>query len=160
GTDAMGTVALGNSDDGVDIISSSGNTIGGIVAGTANVISGNGLYRTSGVELDSSSDNLVEGNFIGTDATGTISLGNIGDGVEIDTVSPLADTNGGPSTDNTIGGASAIAGNLITDNDGPGVAVTGDAVGNQITANRIFGNQNQAIDLGNDGVTYNSSSPR
>ena len=33
-------------------------------------------------------------------------------------------------------------------------------IGNQITANRIFGNTGQAIDLGSDGVTYNSSSPR
>jgi hypothetical protein len=156
GTDATGAVALGNAfGDGVEIDLSSSNTIGGTVAGTANVISGNGFIRNSGVELDSSSDNLVEGNFI--DATGTNSaqfsvLSN--EGVEIDT------TDGGPSTDNTIGGASAIAGNLITANYGPGVAVTGDSVGNQITANRIFGNQGQAIDLGNDGITYNSSSPR
>ena len=34
------------------------------------------------------------------------------------------------------------------------------SVANQITANRIFANSGQAIDLGNDGVTYNSSSPR
>ena len=46
-----------------------------------------------------------------------------------------------PSINNTIGGASAIAGNLITDNGGPGIAVTVySSVGNQITANRIFGN--------------------
>ena len=52
-------------------------------------------------------------------------------------------------------------GNLITDNGGPGVAVTGDSsVGNQITANRIFGNTGQAIDLGDDGVTDNSTAPR
>ena len=60
------------------------------------------------------------------------------------------------ATDNTIGGTSAIAGNLITDNGGPGVVVghSGDtSVGNQITANRIFGNTGQAIDLGDDGVT-------
>ena len=34
------------------------------------------------------------------------------------------------------------------------------SVGNQITANRIFGNTGQAIDLGDDGVTYNATSPR
>ena len=33
-------------------------------------------------------------------------------------------------------------------------------VGNQITANRIFGNTGQAIDLGDDGVTDNGTSPR
>ena len=97
----------------------------------------------------------MEGDFIGTDATGTKALGNAGEGVEIDAL------NYGPSTDNTIGGTSAIAGNLITDNGGPGVAVTGvSSVGNQITANRIFANTGQAIDLGDDGVTYNAASPR
>ena len=107
----------------------------------------------SGVELDGSSDNLVEGNFIGTDATGTTALGNAQAGVEIDAVA---------STDNTIGGTSAVAGNLITDNGGPGVVVSSSdaSVGNQITANRIFGNTGQAIDLGDDGVTDNATAPR
>ena len=71
--------------------------------------------------------------------------------------------NYGPSTDNTIGGTTAIAGNLITDNGGPGVVVGNSerlSVGNQITANRIFGNTGQAIDLGDDGVTDNATSPR
>ncbi len=92
-----------------------------------------------GVELDGSSDNLFEGDFIGTDATGTIALGNGQGGMNI-----TADYNpvhqvpsfGGsdvvtraiddlvPSINNTIGGTSATAGNLITDNCGPGVAVT------------------------------------
>ncbi len=91
---------------------------------------------------------------IGTDATGTRSLGNAQEGVELDVFA-------GSSTDNTIGGLSANAGNLITDNGGAGVAVGGDSsVGNQITANRIFANTGQAIDLGDDGVTDNSATPR
>ena len=44
GTDVTGAVALGNASDGVEIDSSSGNTIGGTAAGAANVISGNGGY--------------------------------------------------------------------------------------------------------------------
>ncbi len=96
--------------DGVEIDSSSGNTIGGTSTGAADVISGNG---SSGVELDGSSDNLVEGDFIGTDASGTQALGNGYSGVIIQN----------SATDNTIGGTSAIAGNLISKNDGPGVVV-------------------------------------
>ena len=157
GTDASGTLQLGNAVDGVEIDASSGNTIGGTSAGAANVISGNGTSpgdADSGVELDGASDNIVAGNFIGTDATGTRSLGDAVDGIDIDSTI-------GPSAGNTIGGASAIAGNLISNNGGPGVVVSGAAsVGNQITANRIFGNVGQAIDLGNDGVTYNSAAPR
>jgi hypothetical protein len=160
GTDATGAVALGNSVEGVLITKGSGNTIGGTTAGAADVVSGNGSF---GVELDNigsavpvglsgSSDNLVEGDFIGTDVTGTIALGNAAGGVLI-----------GDATSNTIGGATAVAGNLITDNGGTGVAVTeviDTSNGNQITANRIFGNAGQAIDLGGDGVTYNAASPR
>ncbi len=158
GTDATGEVALGNDIVGIWVFSNSGNTIGGTGAGAANVISGNGAsdlsYETnSGIELQSASGTLIEGNLIGTDATGTKALGNLGDGVDIEGYSP--------SIDNTVGGTSAIAGNLITDNGGPGVAVTGNAaVGNQITSNRIFGNAGQAIDLGDDGVTENGTAPR
>ncbi len=65
------------------------------------------------------------------------------------------------SNNNTIGGASANAGNLVADNGGPGVAVTVySSVGDQITANRIFGNTGPAIDLGDDGVTKMGPLPR
>ncbi len=158
GTDVTGAAALGNRSDGVAITNmSSGNTIGGTSAGEADVISGNGTPDSGdwGVEFNNASDNVVEGDFIGTDATGTKSLGNAGAGVSI------FDLFGTPSTGNTIGGTSAMAGNLVTNNGGPGVVVYGDSTsGNQVTANRIFGNTGQAIDLGDDGVTDNSSSPR
>ena len=54
-----------------------------------------------------------------------------------------------------------IVGNVITQNSGPGVVVVGgDSVGNAILANSIFANAGQAIDLGDDGVTDNSTAPR
>ena len=81
GTDATGTKSLGNAQWGVNILdASTGNTIGGTVAAAADVISGN---IGAGVEIEGSSENLVEGNFIGTDATGTIALGNTQFGVNI-----------------------------------------------------------------------------
>ena len=58
---------------GVYIVAdSSGNTIGGTTAAARNVISGNQV----GVYLVSDSGNVVEGNFIGTDTTGTVAIGN------------------------------------------------------------------------------------
>ena len=65
GTNAAGTQALANSV-GVQI-SINGNTIGGTQAGERNVISGN----TNGGIIDYTSGNLIQGNYIGTDGTGT-----------------------------------------------------------------------------------------
>src|SRR5260370_395298 len=84
GTDVNGTANLGNSRDGVFIEqSATANTIGGTASGAANVISGNSIY---GVFLSGSgtSGNVVLGNKIGTDVSGTANLGNSRDGVFIE----------------------------------------------------------------------------
>jgi len=89
GTDRNGTKAIGNTDRALVVnMNASSNTIGGTVTGAGNVISGN-LDR--GITLDGA-NNLVQGNFIGTDSTGSQPLGNARSGVEI----------GGPG--NTVGG--------------------------------------------------------
>ncbi len=74
GTDITGTLASPTTD-GVEIDTvASANTIGGTTAAARNIISGN---TDAGVEIDDANDNVVEGNFIGTDVTGTVALGNI-----------------------------------------------------------------------------------
>src|SRR6185369_16575967 len=79
GTDRTGTKAIGNTDRALVVnMNASAATIGGEVPGAGNVISGN-LNR--GITLDGS-DNLVQGNFIGTTVTGQ-PLGNARTGVEI-----------------------------------------------------------------------------
>ena len=62
---------------GINIFSNS-NTIGGTAAGAGNVISGNG---SDGVDIVSASDNLLQGNLIGTGANGTEPLGNGAGGI-------------------------------------------------------------------------------
>jgi Periplasmic copper-binding protein (NosD) len=118
GTDVTGSTALRNSY-GVYISAASGTTVGGTAAGAGNLISGN----FAGVVLFSASGNRVQGNRIGTDRTGTASLGSF-DGVEI-----LS------GSGNTIGGAEAGAGNLISGNTNAGVLLL--SSGNQVQGNTI-----------------------
>ena len=76
GTDATGTVPLPNGT-GVGIAGSA-NTVGGTAAEARNLISGNG----TGVFSYFSQDTRVQGNYVGTDATGTRAVAN-GTGVSI-----------------------------------------------------------------------------
>jgi hypothetical protein len=143
GTNAAGTSALGNAGQGVIVSGGTNTQIGGTVAGARNVISGNGAH---GVWLVTSfsDDNAVEGNFIGTDVSGTLDLGNGSYGVVV--------SNGG---DNRIGGAAAGAGNTIANNGSPGVAILKTTTGNTISRNSIFDNSGRGIDLGGDGYSAN-----
>jgi endo-1,4-beta-mannosidase/plastocyanin len=102
GTDATGTIGLGNGAQGVlatgEGVDLGGNfseppfnvTPGGPCTGACNLISANGA--PAGVELAKSS--LVRGNYIGTDVTGTHALGNAvagviaHDGVQLGSVVP------------------------------------------------------------------------
>ena len=144
GTDLTGTVALGNTLDGVWINNAPSNTIGGTASGAGNVVSANFLgVQISGVFATA---NLVQGNLIGTDASGTSALGNAFDGVRI----------GGSADDNTIGGTVVGAGNTIANNGGNGVRLDA-GTGNGIRRNSIFSHTALGIDLGNDGVTANDA---
>jgi hypothetical protein len=102
GTNAAGTASLGNYD-GVYIAEATNNTIGGAIAGARNIISGNDNY---GVDITlESAWNQVQGNYIGTDVTGNTALGNY-KGVHVSH----------SSHDNTIGGLTPGAGNVISGN--------------------------------------------
>jgi hypothetical protein len=140
GTNANGTKALGNTDDGVDIPGGNNNTI------SDNVISAN---SSTGVVIrgNLATGNLVQSNFIGTDRSGTISLGNGEFGVAI------ADN----ASNNTIGGTSRNVGNVIAFNSPAGVIVQSPSTGNAILANSIFSNSGLGIDLNVDGVNPNDA---
>jgi trimeric autotransporter adhesin len=141
GTDVTGARALGNNWEGVTIYSGSGNTVGGTTAATRNVISGS---SRDGVVLDYTKGNVVEGNYIGTDATGASAVGN-GEGVYANSA----------STSNTIGGTTAGAANVIAYNVGDGVRVNA-GTGNAIQQNSVFANGGLGIDL--QGTANNSQS--
>jgi uncharacterized repeat protein (TIGR01451 family) len=140
GTNAAGTAAQGNGEQGVSINGNSNNTVGGTTAAARNVISssaGNGVLI-----LGPASGNLVQGNYIGTNAAGTADLGNAGDGVEM-----VSATN--TVTNCTIGGTTAGAGNLISGNNGSGVQFFGVGTGNLIQGNFIGTNASGTLPVGN-----------
>ena len=142
GTDATGSADLGNANIGVRIRNAPNNTVGGAQPGERNVISGNdedGIF----IGLAGASGNVVQGNFIGTDATGSADLGNGDNGVQI------AD-----APDNAIGGLQAGEGNVISGN-GWGIFIVGaEAKGNVVQGNLIGTDATGSADLGNgvDGV--------
>ncbi len=124
GTDITGKVALSNSDGVFLDIHTTNNTIGGTAVGAGNLISG-GFEGILVGETDSG--NLIAGNQIGTDITGTVAVPNTY-GVVLD---PSASSN-------TIGGTSAGAGNTIAFNTTAAVDVAG--TGDAILENLIFRN--------------------
>ncbi len=135
GIDPTGTLRRGN-HTGIAISSSSNNVIGGTTAAARNVISASGF---DGMVINSSSGNLVQGNFIGTNAAGTASLGNGIDGLVVSGL-PAA------SFGNLIGGVTPGAGNLISGNQdgleisGAGNTVQGNLIGTDITGTKRVGN--------------------
>ena len=137
GIDPTGTIARSNTQ-GVNAdfgLPTSGMRIGGTVPAARNVISGNGV----GVVIQSGANQLVQGNFIGTDATGLNALPN-GTGVDV------------RSSDNLIGGTTAGARNVISGSIGNGISVS-NSTGNRIQGNYIGTDVNGANALGNgDGI--------
>src|SRR5262249_50153990 len=72
GTDATGTAAIPNVNGGISL-GGSHETIGGTVAGAGNVFSGN---QRGGIFAGPTTSELIQGNLVGTDITGTVALGN------------------------------------------------------------------------------------
>ena len=143
GTTVAGTVRLGNTNNGVAIYNSGGNTVGGANGAFRNLISGN---RGSGVYLfgAGSSGNSVSGNYIGTDPAGALSLSNLGDGITLSA-----------AVNNVIGGTAAGAGNLISGNAKAGLSLASGSVGNLVQGNFIGTDGTGKLALGNSlaGVT-------
>jgi CSLREA domain-containing protein len=146
GTDVTGTQDIGNTFDGVVMTDgTSDNLIGGTDVGAGNVLSGNGANGVAIYQVGTTG-NLVQGNHIGTDVTGSLMLNNSGHGVAI----------AAGASNNLIGGTAPAAGNAILFNNASGVLLGSDAgTGNAILSNSIHANGDLGIDLGEDGVTLN-----
>jgi len=148
GVAADGKTLVGNGGDGILLDNAPQSRIGGTDLYEGNVIggnAGNGINTT-----DDTAGLAVEGNFIGTDLTATLNLGNRNNGVNL------------ASSSNTIGGTIAGAGNTIDFNgtgaSGSGVQLVGNVDRDEILSNSIYENAGLGINLGN-GPTYNHAYP-
>ena len=150
GTNAAGTSKIRNNFNGIGI-STTGNTIGGVSAngpnGIGNLISGN----ATGIFLLTSTTggNVIQGNYIGTDLTGSVAIPNTASGIQV---------GGGPN--NTIGSSVAGGGNVISGNNQNGIYIVGPtATLNQVQGNFIGVAANGTSPLGNtlNGVSLNGA---
>jgi len=145
GTDVSGTTAIGN---GIGIIASAIGTapantiIGGTIPGARNVISGN---IEDGVDLGGVGSRL-QGNFIGTDITGTLALGNGGSGVVAGTSALIGGT--APGARNIISGNGGDGNiSLGSNNSGSAAVVQGNYIGTDVTGNLALTNPQAGISI-------------
>lgn len=136
GVNSLGQFAITNFGDGIDV-EGPDNVIGGVTASARNVISGN---DDQGIDLDNNGEGftglVVQGNYIGVNATATDVIGNAADGITLFSFSQ-------------IGGSAAGAGNIISGNGSNGVTIYGSE--NFIQGNIIGTNPASDIEFGNGG---------
>ena len=148
GVNSTGNAALGNQNHGITLFTAGANTIGGALPGARNLISGN---TGSGINLNgnTTTGNVIQGNFIGVGLDGAVTIPNLGDGITL---------NSAPST--LIGGTNGGEGNLISGNGKAGILLNGASSQlNQIFGNRIGTDATGTAKLGNAlaGVTLTSA---
>src|SRR5262245_51661428 len=138
GLSATGAAA-GNGQDGIDV-NAAGAKIGGAAAADRNVISGNSGFGI----ITSGNGTVIQGNYIGTNATGTAQLQNSEDGIRIGSNSNtvlgnVIGFNGHDGLEIAGGDSNIVRGNYI------GTDLTGTI---NLAANS--GNQDDAIDISGD----------
>src|SRR5262245_59814181 len=127
--------------DGLDAnglnINAANSSVQGLVINRFGGNNGSGILLTT-------AGNIVGGNYLGTDVSGTVDVGNQ-QGVRI-----LANTN-------TIGGLTAAARNLVSGNNGAGVSLS-QGTASKVQGNLIGTNRAGTVALGNlTGVQSNSN---
>jgi hypothetical protein len=146
GTDPTGNVSTGSTGNGISINNSPSNVIGGTGPNTRNVISGIGSSHGISIFGFNPNGNLIQGNYIGLNASGTKGLGNFS-GIFLGT------------SNNTVGGIVSEARNVISANDFAGIVmqvegtsgnlIQGNYIGTDASGNVKIGNTNYGIAIFN-----------
>lgn len=146
GTNLAGTLVVGNAFNGI-ISRSANNRIGGTATAAKNVFAGHGNPAIA--LITGANGNIIQGNLIGTDVTGTVRLGNTEDGILI-IFGARDDTIGGASVNsrNVISGSANFSGIAVI-GTGPagtrGIRIAGNYIGTDVTGNLNFGNARHGI---------------
>ncbi len=152
GTDAAGSIALGNRGSGLRLNDGTHDNVIGLCAASAeqgstqntvrNLIAGNGEH---GLVIQAAQKNCIGGNAIGVNANGTDKLPNAKIGVNLldgAQFNIIGDHKGGSPSANR---------NVISGNDGGGIALSGQAHDNQIAGNYIGTDGTGTKQIGNGG---------
>jgi parallel beta-helix repeat protein len=136
GTNMSGTLAIPNMLEGIFLNASHNNTVGGTDQGAGNLVSGNGRH---GIRLGGgASNNLVQGNYAGTQADGLLPLPNVYDGIRLEA-----------GSNNLVGGTLPAARNLISGNGRYGISLVEGPINSSIKGNYIGTDKNGTGALGN-----------
>lgn len=149
GVDISGTVPLRNEKSGIYIQYSDNNLIGGIESGMMNIISGNGFNGNNGGVIIYDSQNIkLQGNYIGSDITGTKAIPNNYYGAALVGV-----------TNSEVGSKLNSGYNLVSGNNNRGILLV-EATKNNISGNYIGIDINGEESLANksDGIEIRGSS--
>ena len=142
GTGPYGTNNLNLTTAGIYLYNSAGNQIGGTTAAARNLIWAGTNANVFAIYLLGSgcSNNVIQGNYIGVDSTGTNPLPwRVYDGIEV------------ACAGNLIGGVAPGAGNVIVKTTSSGIDLNSGSIGNVIQGNYIGVDATGTRGLGNSG---------
>ena len=148
GTDSTGTIAIGNKWAGISLNEVSNAIVGGTGPFEGNICAANtheGMYLRNAVNCS------IIGNFVGTDKTASVNLGNGEFGINVRQASLNNTIGGTPAQQNIIAYTKADA----VDSSGTGVYIEYRAQYNKIVRNKIYCNASLGISratLGNEGI--------
>jgi hypothetical protein len=145
GTNPAGTVVMPGADFAIRQESGDNNVIGGPAAADRNLLSGD----QGEISIEGGDGTLIQGNYIGTDITGTTSLNGTGFRVGVVILGPVFFT-----TSNTV-----ISGNLISGNSAGGLTLS--SAGGLLLQGNLIGTQRDgvgALGNGQHGVSIPSGS--